>query len=120
MRVLPILVLALAAASPAAAQIVRDPVLQARDAEIFMQQQALQQQSVAQANQLMALEAQLRTEQNAAAIRAQSVRPYITEPYVGAYASTSAPPLDASKLVSIPDDRLAASNAAVRAASQGH
>jgi hypothetical protein len=119
MRILPILLLALAAAGPAAAQIVRDPVLQAREAELFMQQQALQQQSVAQANQLSALEAQLQTERNLAAIRAQSARPSIPQPYVGAYASTSTT-AGAGKLVSIPDDRLAASNAAVRAASQGH
>jgi hypothetical protein len=116
MRVLPILVLALAAAGPAAAQAVRDPVQQARDAEIFMQQQALQQQSVAQANQLTALEAQLQTERNLAAIRAQSARPVIAQPYVGAYAPTTS--IDTSKLVSIPDDRLAASDAAVRAASK--
>ena len=45
-------------------------------------------------------------------------RPAIREPYVGAYASTTT--IDTSKPASIPDDRLAASNAAVRAASQGH
>lgn len=118
MRVLPILVLALAAAGPASAQIVRDPGQLARDAEIFMQQQALQQQAVAQANQLSALEAQIRTEQNLAALRAQAARPVIPQPYVGAYAPTTS--IDTSKLVSIPDDRLAASNAAVRAASTGH
>lgn len=119
MRVLPILVLALAAASPVAAQIVRDPGQQARDAEIFMQQQAAQQQAVAQANQLNALESQLRTEQNLAAIRAQGARPVLPEPYVGAYAPATST-VDTSKLVSIPDDRLAASNAAVKAASEGH
>lgn len=119
MRVLPILILALAAAGPAAAQVVHDPTLQAREAELFMQQQALQQQAVAQANQLSALEAQLQTERNLAALRAQGARPVIPQPYVGAYAPTTST-LDAAKVVSIPDDRLAASDAAVRAASRRH
>ena len=121
--------LLLAAAAPAAAQVVATPpattpfstIDPVRQLDLEFQTRELQRRSIDLDNQLMSLEARLRAEQGIAISRQQSARPYISEPYVpgatGAAASGDAP-IDTSKLVSIPDDRLAASNAAVRAVTQ--
>lgn len=115
MRALVVLA-ALAAASPAAAQLTpQDLHLQA---EIAAQAELARQRSVALENQLMSLEARLRTEQSIATVEAQKARPYIPLPPVDVPGAVASRPVDTSRLVSIPDDRLAASNAAVRDAQQ--
>ena len=106
---------AVAAATPAAAQL--SPADQHRQMELEAQQQLAQQRAVALENQLMSLEARLQAEAGIAASRAQSLRPVLPNPYELPAARAPAP-IDTSKLVSIPDDRLAASNAAVREASK--
>lgn len=114
MRALVILAV-LATAGPAAAQLTpQDLHLQA---ELQAQAELARQRGVALENQLMSLEARLQAERGVATIEAQKARPYIPEPYVATLAPSSTP-VDTSRLVSIPDDRLAASNAAVRAAQQ--
>jgi hypothetical protein len=123
MRFLAVAVL-LAAATPAAAQLAPaqlGPIDPLRQSVLEFQAQDLQRRSVDLDNQLMALEARLRAEQGIAVSRQQSARPYISEPYLpstAAAVATDSTPVDTSKLVSIPDDRLAASNAAVRAVTQ--
>ncbi|HEY8571988.1 hypothetical protein [Phenylobacterium sp.] len=111
-----ILTAALAAcAPPALAQTsLQDLTLQA---EIMAQQQLLQQRTIGIENQLMAMEARQRAEQGIATVEAQKARPYI--PVAPVFVpSVAAQPAPSPGLVSIPDDRLAASNAAVRQAQQ--
>ena len=109
-------VLAASAAAPAAAQLTpQDLHLQA---EIAAQAELARQRSIAIENQLMALEARLRAEQGIATVEAQKARPYIPLPPVDVPGAVASRPVDTSNLVSIPDDRLAASNAAVREAQQ--
>lgn len=108
-----ILIGLLGLAAPAAAQSDFDARLRSQMQlnELRAQQQLLQQQSVAQQNELMALDARLRTEQNAARIQAQRVPPRLPQlPYEGA------PPavIDTSRLPSIPDAALADSNRRVQ------
>lgn len=112
-----VVILALGAAAPAAAQGLgqTNALNQLRMDELRAQQQLLQQQSVAQHNELMALDARLRTEQHAARIQAERapVRlPQLPHP--------AAPPgnIDTSKLPSIPDEALAESNGRVREISK--
>lgn len=107
-----------ASASPAPAQIYPDPTLSPgaaalRDADLFSRQQAAQQRAVEMENRLSVLEAQVQTQANLRQLESQQARhatpailpPRGRAPSVGSYAS-------------IPDDRLAASNARVRAASE--
>jgi hypothetical protein len=120
MRTVLLALAALAAAGPAAAQLpstVQDQILRN---ELAAQQRLEQQRQVAIDNQLMALEAQARASQGIAASQAQSARPYIPLPSAGPSVSggRAEAAVDTSKLASIPDDRLAASNAAVRAVTQ--
>jgi hypothetical protein len=124
MRAAIVLLIALAAAAPAAAQNLsgRANALQAQTAadiarlnELTALQDLQRQRDVAQQNQLSTLDAQLRTQQGLADIRAQSYTPTIP---LSAYApGVAAPNFDASKLVSIPDAALAASNQRVKAAA---
>jgi hypothetical protein len=117
MRLVPLLLM-LAVATPAAAQTTTDDAL--RQADLQFQARELQRRSVDLDNQLMSLEARVRTDQALATVRAQSARPYVSQPYVPStgYAVGATAPLDPSQVVSIPDARLAASNAAVRAVTQ--
>lgn len=115
MRALVILA-ALAAATPAAAQL--SPADQGRILDLEMQQEMMRQRGVALQNELTTLEARLRTEQSLATLELQSRRPLIPLPPAFAGVPPTYAPIDSSKLVSIPDDRLAASNAAVRQATQ--
>jgi hypothetical protein len=106
----------LAAASPAAAQL--QPLDQHQLMELQAQAELARQRSVAVENQLMSLEARLRAEEAIATSRAQSVRPVLPLPAYPEPAGAESAKIDTSKLVSIPDDRLAASNAAVVEASR--
>ncbi|MCR5874607.1 hypothetical protein LRS10_10775 [Phenylobacterium sp. J426] len=109
-----------AVAAPAAAQDVGqlnglNTTLQLN--ELRAQQQLLQQQQVAQHNELMALEARLRTDQHVARIQQerQPVRlPAL--PYPAPAAALGS--LDTSKLPQIPDAALAASNRRVQEISK--
>ena len=111
-----ILVLALGAAIPAAAQDFGHAraLDQLRLDELRAQQQLLQQQQVAQHNELMALEARLRTEQHSARIQADSLPARLPQlPYPAAAGN-----IDTSKLPSIPDKALAESDRRVREISK--
>ena len=110
-----IVIAVLAAASPAAAQ--SNAALQQQLYDLQMQQEQMRQRTIALENALMAQEARLRAEQGIAASRAQSARPYIPLRPTDVPSAALAP-VDTSKLVSIPDDRLAASTAAVREATR--
>jgi hypothetical protein len=115
-----ILVLALAAAAPAAAQVPSySPTPfsdQARINELQAQQDLARQRAVEQDNQLSTLDAQIRTEQAIQNIRRQQALQPLPAP------DPNAPPpvLDTSKLATIPDSTLATSNEAVREASRPH
>ena len=102
------LILALAVLAPAVPAAAQDAfALQHMQNELWAQQQMLQQRAVAQSNELIALEARLRTEQS------------LTPRLLGLELPPPPPAaFHTSKLPSIPDDRLAASNAAVREASE--
>lgn len=106
-----------ASAPPALAQVYPDPGLSPgaaalRDVDLFSRQQAAQQRSVELENRLSNLEAQAQTQANLRQLQSQQGRhaqpgvvpPPGRAPSPGSYAS-------------IPDDRLAASNARVKAAS---
>ena len=110
MRVL-IAVIALSAAAPAAAQ------TQSQIADLQMQQQLMQQRSVAQHNELFALETRLRTEQAIQDLQLQRALPARVPqlPYPVAAPSGK---IDTSKLPSIPDEALAASNRRVQDAAK--
>lgn len=100
-------------AGPVAAQ---DLYAVERAAELRAEQQMANQRAVALENQLSALEARIRTEEGLRTLREQAARPYLPgsdQPY-GAH-----PPAvgDTGALATIPDDRLAASNARVREAA---
>lgn len=110
------LLLALGAAAPAAAQGLgpSNTLDQLRMDELRAQQQLLQQQQVAQHNELMALDARLRTEQHVARIQAERAPVLLPQlPY-------PAPPgsIDISKLPRIPDKALADSDRRVREISK--
>ena len=108
---------AAALAAPAGAQTtiqqqsainIQENMLRAREAMVNRRSIGLQ-------NQMQSLDAQLRTQQSLADVRAQSYVPTIPQ-YVGA------PPvnIDTSRLASIPDDKLAASNQRVLDAAGDH
>jgi hypothetical protein len=115
-RLLLALSLAGALGAPALAQRI-DPQTQLNilDSQVRASQAMTNRQAVIQQNQLSVLDSQLRTEQSLGDIRSQSYTPTIPPPPAGA-----APPMiDTSQLATIPDDKLAASNARVRAAAEG-
>lgn len=111
-----ILVLALGTAVPAAAQDFGQAAAlnQLRLDELRAQQQLLQQQQVAQHNELVAMEARLRTEQHVARIQAERAPIRLPQlPY-----PADAGNIDTSKLPSIPDKALADSDRRVREISR--
>jgi len=102
-------------AVPAGAQTLQ----QSMDAELRASalrdlQSMADQRAVAQHNELMNLEAQIRTQRALSDVQAQSYRPILATPP----SSGAQPQIDTSRLASIPDSRLAASNAAVKAAAE--
>lgn len=104
-----------ASANPAPAQV--DPLAALRDAEVFSQQQAARQRAIELENRLSTLEARMATQERLRGIERQQARhapPSMTlppEPRTRRAAT-------AAGFASIPDDRLAASNARVLAASR--
>lgn len=111
-----LLMLAFGAAAPAAAQDFGQAaaINQLRLDELRAQQQLLQQQQVAQHNELVAMEARLRTEQHAARIQAERAPVRLPQlPYPAAAGN-----IDTSNLPSIPDKALADSDRRVREISQ--
>jgi hypothetical protein len=112
--------LGLGPAAPAAAQdLLTQQRLNAFElGNLQAQQDLARQREIAAHNDLMALEARLRTEQGLSDVRAQSYTPRL--PPVNAYQAYAGAPLpniDTSKLVSIPDAALADSNRRVREAA---
>jgi hypothetical protein len=111
----------LAAGAPALAQPPPSLALQQsmsdghRALELQGQQDLAARQSVLQQNQLTVLDAQIRTQQAIEDVQAQMRTPQVAPPAGGV-----GPGLDAGRLVSIPDSRLAASNARVKAAAANH
>ena len=105
-----------ASASPAPAQV--DPFRFARENELMMQQQALQQRQVAVETQIQALEGRVATEQRLRELDAQRYSPAVRIPSDPALNPQRPPPQASGGFASIPDDRLAASNARVREASR--
>jgi hypothetical protein len=108
------IVLALVLAAAGSAAQAQDPFLLQRAGELDAALAAARQRDVALHNDVMALDARLRTEQ---AFRA-------TDPGLGAAPVLLLPPVkgapprrDPGPYASIPDDRLAASNARVKAAA---
>lgn len=103
-------------AAPAAAQSLRDTAaLNVQDSQLRAREAMANRQMVGAQNQLSSLDAQIRTEQSLANIRAYGHSPTIPQ-------RQGAPPvyIDTSRLASIPDDKLAASNARVREAAGDH
>jgi hypothetical protein len=116
MRIVPAL-LVLAMAGPAAAQPYLN--LQARDAQIQHDLDALRYRDVQVTNELAAAQARAQADQavsNLQAGRAAANLSYALAP--AARSGAAAPPVvDTTKLVSIPDAALAQSNARIRAAA---
>lgn len=103
-----------ASANPAPAQV--DPNAALRDAEIFSQQQNAQLRSVELNNRLSTLESQVRTNQRIRELEQQQAR-HASAPSIPSLGATAGSQ-NAGGYASIPDDRLAASNARVREASR--
>ena len=95
-------------AAPAAAQLPPPAPNSPQYAEMLAQQEMARQQLVQQQNQLMALEAQLRTQQALADVQALKVVPRIPVPDTSP--GRALPHIDAGDLASIPDSALADSN----------
>ena len=106
MRLLP-LIAALSLATPAAAQLQPAPNTP-QYAELLAQQEAVRQQLIQQHNDLMALEAQMRTEQTLRTIEAQGQSPRL--PPVAFTGRGPYPHIDTGQLATIPDAALAESN----------
>ena len=109
-----VVLLTLAMAGPAAAQ----PYLgmaQARDAQASADAMTARNRDVAITNELAVLQARAQADQALSNLQAARIAPVLPPVTRGA----GGPPavLDTSKLVSIPDARLAQSNARVRAAA---
>jgi hypothetical protein len=113
MRTLVIL-LALGLATPAGAQSYL-ALSQARDAEAAADAMATRNREVALTNQLAVLEARVQADRALSDLQAARATP--TLPTVARGPHAPAPVVDTRKLASIPDDTLARSNAAVRAAA---
>jgi hypothetical protein len=117
------LILALAAASPAAAQ--RAGVPPATLPQLQIQQNAIQaqmdlarQQQVGLQNELAARDAQLRADAAVANLQAQVRPPPLNAPDLYVIAAGAPPPVDQGPFPQIPDATLAASNQRVLAASK--
>jgi hypothetical protein len=111
MRVLivPALLAAASLAAPASAQLLTLPsVGSPQYAETLAQQEMARQQLIQQQNQIMALEAQIRTQQGLADVQAMAVSPRLTPPNVSS--GHALPHIDTSRLASMPDSALADSN----------
>lgn len=80
------------------------------------QMDALRQQQIGVNNELNARDAQVQTERNLGLLRSLSV-PRYAPPAPPQDAATPAAPVDMGPYISIPDDKLAASNARVKAAA---
>jgi hypothetical protein len=118
MRIAPAL-LALALAGPAMAQPYTYLGVQARDAQTQADLQALRYRDVQITNELAAAQARAQADQalsNLQAARATPALPGVLGPAANSGAGSPAV-IDTRKLVSIPDDVLARSNARVRAAA---
>lgn len=109
-----VVILALAAASPAAAQAYRG-LAQAQEAQRIADAQAARSRDIATTNELSTLQAQVQTNQALSDVAALRARPAV--PTVPFNPAAPAPRIDASQFASIPDATLAASNARVRAAA---
>jgi hypothetical protein len=107
---------ALSVASPALAQAF--PPITPQDAGALVQQEITRQQLVQQQNQLTAMEAQLRLQQNQLEIERLKVVPRLTPPDVSH--PEALPQIDTSQLASIPDSALADSNKKVLQAAGNH
>jgi hypothetical protein len=108
--------LAGAIAAPAWAQplsVHQQGVADLRDAQLRAQLDMANRQAVLQQNQLSALDTQIRTQQAFSNLQAQAYAPIVPPVSVGAV-------IDPGQFVSMPDDRLAASNARVRALTENH
>ena len=106
--------LMLAAATPAASQ----PASQFELDSLRIQQEAAARRAVAQANELTALEARLRTEQAVSDLRLQREAPRLPQLTYVPPAPSESPPAATPKYPSVPDALLADSNRRVRAASK--
>ena len=108
---------AMAAAGPAAAQTAASLELQRQEAEIGAlraQQDMAARDAVIQQNELSKLDALARARQASETVQAQSVSPQLIPPP----ASGAQRSIDVQGLASIPDSRLAESNARVKAAAE--
>jgi hypothetical protein len=118
-----VLILSLAAASPAAAQRVGVPPatlpqLQIQQNAIQAQTDLARQQQVGLQNELAARDAQLRADQAVANLQAQVRLPQVNAPDVYAISAGAPAPVDQGAFPQIPDAALAASNQRVLAASK--
>jgi hypothetical protein len=86
--------------------------------ELRAQQQLLQQQQVAQHNELIALDARIRTEQHVARIQSERQPVRLPDLPYPVPAGSALGAIDTSKLPSIPDAALAASNRRVQEISK--
>lgn len=105
----------LAAAGPAAAQGLYDPALMAREAELRAEQQMMRNRAIDLQNQVTTMEMRLQTERSLRDLEVQARRPTPIAPEERRGSAGAA--ADLGGYASIPDDRLSASNARVRAAS---
>ena len=104
------------AAAPALAQsgVIHHHAIDQAELNLLRAQQAqAARDAVIQQNDIFRLENQMRTQQTIDALHAQSLTPQLPPPP----ASGAIPHVDVSGLASIPDDRLAASNARVQEAA---
>lgn len=104
--------IAAAAGAPAAQTIQQQTALNIQESQLRAREAMANRQAIGLQNQMQAVDAQLRTQQSLADVRAQSYSPALPPPPPGA-----TPYIDTSQLASIPDDKLAASNARVREAA---
>jgi hypothetical protein len=121
MRVPGVLAVLLAAglAAPASAQLLPQVAPSSPQfAEMLAQQEIARQQIVQQQNQIMALEAQLRTQQALSDVHALTLAPQL--PPVDTTPGRPLPHIDTSQLASIPDATLADSNRKVLEAAGNH
>ena len=115
MRIVPALLM-LAMAGPAMAQPYLN--LQARDAQIQHDLDALRYRDVQVTNELAAAQARAQADQAVSNLQAGRAAVLSTSLAPGVYGGGGSPPVvDTTKLVSIPDAVLAQSNARIRAAA---